>query len=920
MPEIGAGTFYSTVEFWAGREFELELSRGIEMSYRIRRPKSVAFAAIDFRTLYALCLVLISANVVRADDQDGAYVYEEEVVVTGTRGQPRSATDSAVPVDVFSSEEIESVSYTDTHNILQTLVPSYNVGRQPISDGSTFIRPGTLRGLPSDKTLVLVNSKRRHRASLVTIGGSGTQGADIATIPAAALKNIEVLRDGASSQYGSDAIAGVLNFILKDNSEGISFSYDVGEFFEGDGFQSTIQGNVGLPLGQDGFLSISAEYAKSDFTERAEQYCESWFCVDPSNPRFDSGAGYASFLSDPDFVAGLSSASLEGDVVQPWGQPNQEAVRLFFNAGIPLNDRMELYSYGNYSQSEGDGGFFYRYPGNGTIEDLREADGSIYSPLEKFAGGFTPRFNGEIDDYSILAGLRGEFGDGGTYDASIRYGFNEISYVLENTVNPSLGPDSPTSFRPGDLSNEEVQLQFDMAQEFDIGAFSPLVVAGGLSYMEETYEISEGGEASYLPGPYASQDPWGLCSDETDVTVRTATAAGSAAIAGGSTLNCADSSDAVYRVVGVGSNGFPGFSPEFSDVYERDSYGIYVDVSADFTEQFFMQAAVRYEDYSDFGSEAVWKLAGRYRFNENIALRGSVGTGFRAPTPGQQGTTNVSTRLPNGFPVATGLFPASGPVAQALGAADLTAETSSSYTFGVTMSFGELDLTVDYYDIDIDDRVYAVSPRDVSTDPTSGDAFANYSALVGAGVVGAESIGGVFYFTNAFDSNTSGFDIVGTYPLDWGNGSVTRLTGSVNYNTSELTSDASAFLNSEDQFDFENRDPEWRAVFTASHDIGDFTIGGRVLYFGESEDSDSSPAGSVQKYGSTTFVDIEGTYRINDQFRVTVGGRNVFDEYPDEADRAVNGNDYCCGRVYGSTAVVPWQGGYYFMRVNADLN
>lgn len=833
----------------------------------------------------------------------------EEVVVTGTRGQPRSAMDSAVPVDVFNSDALESVAHSDTHDILQTLVPSYNVARQPISDGATFIRPATLRGLSSDKTLVLVNSKRRHRAALVSIGGSGTQGPDVATIPSAALSSVEVLRDGAAAQYGSDAIAGVINFILKENSDGVSFSVDTGEYYEGDGFQTTIQGNVGLPLGNGGFLSLSGEYAKSDFTERAEQYCQSWFCVDPSLPEFDPSAGYAAAALDPAFQAGVADASVEGSVVQPWGQPNTETARFFYNAGIPLSDDAELYSFGNYSTYEGDGGFFYRYPGNGTIEDLRLQDGSVYNFLEIFPGGFTPRFKGDITDYSFVGGVRGNFESGLAYDLSVRYGYDEIDYTLWNTVNPSLGPDTPTSFKPGDLANEETQIQLDLSQEFDVGLYSPMVLAFGVSYLDEQYEVQEGEAVSYEAGPFASSDPFGFCDGTSP------TAAGAAVIAGGSTLDCADPDDPVYTVVGVGSNGFPGYSPDFSETYSRDSYAAYVDVSADVSEQFFLQAAGRYEDYSDFGSEVVGKLAGIYRINPSLALRASIGTGFRAPTPGQQGTTNVSTRLPNGFPVATGLFPASSSVAQALGAEELGPETSTNYTFGATATLGEMDLTIDFYRIDIDDQLYAISTLDVSTDTTAGSAYDNYLALVDAGVVGAESIGGVFYFTNALDTRVQGVDVVATYPLEWSNGSYTNITASLNYNEKELRSDASAFLNAEDQFDFENQDPNWRAVLTGVHTIGEFSLTGRLRYFGESEDSQGGTVS--QTFDSTFFVDLEASYQFSESVRAAIGGRNIFDEYPDKVDQSIG--DYCCGRVYASSSIVPWQGGYYYLRLNLDF-
>lgn len=873
-----------------------------------------------------LALTAVTVVAAGASAQEGAL---EEVVATGLRGDPRSAVDSPVPVDTFDSEAINAVSHTDTQDILQTLVPSYNVSRQPISDGATFIRPAELRGLPSHHTLVLVNGKRRHRAALVSIGGSGTQGPDVATIPASAIQSIEVLRDGASSQYGSDAIAGVINFNLKENASGFDMVVDTGQFYESDGTMITASGNLGLPLGENGFFSVSAEFNDAEASVRAEQYCESWFCLDPANPRFDPEAGYADFVlgrSNPDdarlselqqaFPGGIPDASVEGGVAQPWGQPNTTSARMFYNSGYELENGVELYSFGNYSWSKADGGFFYRYPGNGTIEDLRLADGSIYNPLEIFPGGFTPRFEGEVTDFSLVAGVRGDRGSLFAYDISARYGFSEVDYRLFNTINPSLGPDTPTDFRPGALSNEEAQIQVDLVSEFEVGIASPLVVAYGLSFLDETYEVQQSDDpASYTPGPFASADPFNLCSDEADFADRTPTAAG----AGIADLDCTDAGDPVYRVVGVGSNGFPGYSPEFSDEYTRDSYAVYLDVSGDVTEKLLLQGAVRFEEYSDFGNVTVGKIAGRYRINDAFAIRGSWGTGFRAPTPGQQGTTNVSTRLPNGFPVATGLFPASGPVAQALGASPLDPETSNSITFGLTASIADLQLTLDFYRIDIDDRFNAISTLPVSTDPDAGAAYENFLALEAAGVVGAASIGGVNYFTNAFDSRTQGFDLVASYPLDFGRAGSTNLQFAMNYNDSQLRSDASEFLNPEAQFDFENAVPNLRFNLTAVHDVGSFRFLVRGRYFGASEDSDNTDPLSIQEYDPTLYIDLEASYQVTDRVRVAVGGRNVFDAYPDEVDRIASDNDYCCGRIYRSGSLAPWQGGYYYARLSAGF-
>ena len=288
------------------------------------------------------------------------------------------------------------------------------------------------------------------------------------------MKNIEVLRDGASAQYGSDAIAGVINFILKDADDGFSVSIDSGEFSEGDGAQTTVQANLGLPLGESGFINMSAEISEADATSRSEQYCESWFCADPNgahpyNIRSGQNGGDAAFL------AGLPSANIGQDssVVQPWGQPNAEAARFFFNAGYQIDADTEAYAFGNISESESDGGFFYRYPGNGTIEDLRESDGGIYNPLEKYPGGFTPRFFGEVSDFSLLGGIRGSFDNGLNYDFSGRTGESEIRYTLGNTINPSQGRASQQSFKPGDLINSETQFQADFNYEFESDFASP---------------------------------------------------------------------------------------------------------------------------------------------------------------------------------------------------------------------------------------------------------------------------------------------------------------------------------------------------------------------------------------------------------------------------------------------------------------
>lgn len=888
-----------------------------------------------FRAKLMSCAVL-SAGLLMAPlahaqdaDADDDVAVQQTIIVTGARGAPRSVTDSPVPIDVFGADDIESVSFTDTNDILRTLVPSYSLSRQPISDGASFIRPATLRGMPTDKTLVLVNDKRRHRAALVSIGGSGTQGPDIATIPSSAIGTVEVLRDGASAQYGSDAIAGVINFILKENTEGITLTAQTGQYYEGDGTEYMIAGNIGLPLGDSGFLSLSGEYYDAEATVRANQYCESFACVDVNDARFGAGldttvAGY----DQATFLAGLPDANIgPGDVVQPWGAPNVERLALFYNAGIDLTDSISLYSFGNYTESESDGSFFYRFPGNGTIEDLRLQDGSVWSPLSFFPGGFTPRFFGEIEDLSFLGGIKGELENGFMWDLSARYGSNEIQYTLMNTINPSLGPNSPTSFRPGDLINEETQYQADFSYEFESGFASPIVVAFGASYLDESYEIVGGDAASFANGPFSSQDPFDFCSDEADVSMRTPTAAGAVVIGAGSTLDCTDSSDPVYRTVGVGSNGFPGYGPDSVGTLSRDSNGLYVDVSTDLTESLFVQGALRFEDYSDFGEETVWKLAAQYDFSDYFSVRGSVGTGFRAPTPGQLGTTNVSTRLPNGVPVATGLYPATNPAAIALGAAPLGPEKSDNIAFGFLGSVGDFTYTVDFYQIDLEDRVNAVSTITIINDidfpalntgspAPAGQEYA--SVLDGAGVPNANTIGGVNFFQNAFDTSTQGVDVVLTYNKDWGANGSTVFAGAFNWNETEFDGDVTSLFNAESRYDFENFPLSWRANLSATHEIGKFSIFARANIYGPYENSDSGgAAGSIQDFGEEILFDLEGSYEVSDAITLALGARNLFDEYPDVADPSIG--DSCCGRIYLSASEVDWQGGFYYLRAVAKF-
>lgn len=844
----------------------------------------------------------------------------EQVIVTGSRGRPRTVSDSPVPIDVFSAQDIEAISFTDTNDILQTLVPSYNVSRSNFSGGS-YIRPATLRGLQSDKTLVLVNSKRRHRSPYVDFNDQGAHAADVATIPGVAIKNIEVLRDGAGAQYGSDAIAGIINFILKDNREGGAFTVDVGQYDAGDGDSFNVQGNIGLPLTENGFISISGEYTQADSTSRGEEYCEAFFCADPNGEQYQAfldrvatRSSYAfrgAVAQDPTFLTAFNNHepnSGDGDVVQPWGQPELEgALRLFYNAGIDLDNGSELYSFGNYSYSEANNGNFYRYPGHRDVRETRQADGSIWSPLDIFPGAFSPRTFGEVEDISLLVGLRGEWDNGLAYDFSARGAEGEIEFQGKNTINPSLGAATPTSFSTGNNVNTEYQLQADFTYEFESG---PLL-AFGASWLDEEHEVGTGDAASSAVGPHVLADPFGFCNDDG-----TSTAAGAGVIANGSTLDCSNSSDPVFTQVAAGTSAGGGTTAEFAGTFDRQSTSVYADLSHYVTDNLFLQGAVRLEDYDDFGTETVWKLAGKLDVTDNFGIRASAGTSLRAPTTGQIGTSNISSRIANGVPTERGLFPTVSLAAQSLGALPLEPEFSDSYTIGFTAEVANIDLTLDFYKIDIEDRTFIISPLSVSTNPTAGASYDRFLALQGAGVANASFIGQASFYANGFDSITEGFDLVASTPIDWGDNGVTTLTASVNYTKNEFdspVSQVSDFLNAEDRFDYENLVPELRGVITARHDVDKLSLVTRLIYFGDSENTTNGT--NRQELNDIWYTDLEAQYRLNDSIRLSAGARNLFDVFP-ETDKL---NDYCCGNLYGFQTNLDYQGRYFYARVSYDF-
>ena len=826
----------------------------------------------------------------------------EEVVTTGTRKEGLSPTQTLSPVDVLGGEKFADQGSFDLTESLAKVAPSFNTQRFPIADGTAFIRPVTLRNLSPDQTLVLVNGTRRHRSALVNLQlaplgtvNQGAQAVDFAAIPSAAIQRVEVLRDGASAQYGSDAIAGVVNVILKDDAEGISVGAQTGEYFEGDGTRTTLSANAGFALGDNGFVNTTVERSTADKTWRG-------------GARPD-----AEFVGS---VVGAENVPLDG-LGQRWGDPEVEATKLFINTGYDLNDKVELYGNFGYSKNETISDFFYRGPvldpeneftARGTLQvdgdgdfmpdnasmdlvnsitaqglnpsDYLVADSNspsgyvLRNPIyTQFPGGYNPQFGADIADISAVFGARGEFASGMTWDVRARTAENEVSYVLKDSINPSLGALSPTTFNPGTLTQEETSLNADFVQPVDISWMAtPLNVAFGLEWREETYKIGAGDEASIAVGPTAAQ-------------------------------------------FGVGSDGFQGFPVEAAGSYSSASTAAYLDLEADITDSFTLGGAIRGENFDEFGSTFDWKVSARYDFNEYFALRGTANTGFRAPTAGQVNTLNVTTTADaDGNLIPNGTYPVNHPVAIALGAKELTPEESASVSLGAVINpFSNTSVTVDFYSIRIDDRL-------ALRNNTIGDA--EVAMLESAGVENAALLNGsnANYFVNAFDSRISGIDLAVTSDFEVASGLLT-VDLRHNHNKQEVESVAANTINESRVFDLENQVPSDRTTLTFDYATGEMfstyvrlnRYSGWESTFGLFGPGDASDASS---YGSEVLVDLEASFDLGENYRVSVGGENVFDVRPDdEADPTLQ----FLGVRQSLTSPFGFNGGFWYLRASAEF-
>ena len=540
----------------------------------------------------------------------------EEVVTVGTRGKPRAAADTAVPVDVFSAEEIASVGSSDLIDAVNAIVPSFNVRRYAIADGATFVRPTELRGLDAHHTLVLIDGKRRHRAALLRLGEFGSHGPDLGSLPSIAIDRLEVLRDGAAAQYGSDAIAGVMDLKLAGDDHGFELRGRAGGYSAGDGEELVVEAKAGFPLGS-GFLTLSAQAADAAPTNRSEPYdipigssglapaqaVASRLTVDgttyygpdaftyryaPSGDLVQVLPGSDGVPDDLDTRFADNFHRVGGDrefpsPAQIWGKPEREQRLVVANAGLPVG-AAEFYAFASYAWKDQTGGFFYRRPGVSQLKPLRLADGSIYDPRTTlYPAGFTPQFGGEVTDYAVYGGLRGELANGLAYDLSASYGNDRIDYRIANTLNPSLGPATPTRFRPGSLVNDEMALNADFTFPVDLGLADPVNLAFGVERRVEGYAIERGDEASFAVGPFAHPDPFDLevTQAEVDADPNDALTSVACRIPGFETTgSLCPPGDPVNNAVPIGSNGFPGYPPAFATDVDRRSVAAYLDLEA----------------------------------------------------------------------------------------------------------------------------------------------------------------------------------------------------------------------------------------------------------------------------------------------------------------------------------------------------
>ena len=793
---------------------------------------------------------LVAAQIMSAPETRAQQQEVEDLVVVGSRIAPRAIHDSNVPVDVISSADIARTQVTETARLIQTLVPSFNFSVSTVSDGTDAVRPATLRSLYPDQLLVLVNGKRRHNSALLHVNGSvgrGSAGVDLNAIPPAAIERIEVLRDGAAAQYGSDAIAGIINIVLKEQTDMNEAQVYVGQTTLGDGEQQRLSFNGTLPLARGGFVNLTLERRDRDPTNRAgkDRRCQ---YVESGNFPDDCGA-------DPREVAFERRSHRIGDA-------ESDNDYLFFNAETPLGDTAEFYAFGGISRRDTEAGGFYR----------RAADDGRNN-LNIYPDGFLPLIATDIEDRSLAAGVKFEFAEWKA-DVSAHYGENTFDFNVKNSHNVTLGDDSPREAYSGGFEFEQLTFKADATRHFDLSDFS-FDLAVGYEYRRDGYRLNAGELVSYQKG----------------------------------------------SILGTpGIQVFPGFRPENEVDVRRRNNSLYIDVESWLSKRLNLAAALRWEDYSDFGEDINGKLSARYEMSEALALRGAASSGFRAPSLSQQYFNNISTQFTGG--VAREVLTAhnKSDFVAAIGGKALAEESALNLSFGfVAKPMPNLTITADAYRVEISDRI--VLSRQIKEDDIQLGAF---TAAVRAAVMNDYSISfddvqGIQFFANAMDTVTRGLDIVIDYdhPLD--NGARLDLTAALNFNKTRRDGDIDNVPGLRDKIDplyndieayLEKGSPRQRYSFTANYHErnSDWTF--RLNYYGSvASIADTEP----QRYDGRWLTDIEYTHRYDERTDLIVGAHNIFDVTPEKNSDA-NRYGSAGGSFVYSRRVSPFgfNGGFLF--------
>jgi iron complex outermembrane receptor protein len=820
----------------------------------------------------------------------------DEIVVIGSRSGGRSRMETSVPVDVIDMKNlVESGPQVSLTSILNYVAPSFSSNTQTISDGTDHIDPASLRGLGPDQVLVLINGKRRHTSSLVNVNGTfgrGSVGTDLNTIPTAAIERIEILRDGAAAQYGSDAIAGVINIILKKSTETVTGVLSMGgnqtstdhlapnnQGMDGKTLQFAL--NYGINIGKNGgYLNMTGSFDDRGYTNRMKAW-EGTIFSGYNNP--SSGVAASADITEAELARrGLTRSDFNMRV----GQSALRGGTLMANMSLPMGDNMEFYAFGGMSARGGNSAGFYRLPNqNRTVTDI-------------YANGFLPEINSRINDQSLAFGVRGKAA-GWNVDFSNTFGQNAFNYLIGNTLNASLGAASPTEFNSGGFAFAQNTTNFDISRKLDVQ--NGLNLAFGLEHRYENYTIAAGEEGSYTN--YGLATKLGTDASGKDILINDYKGPISTVF------------DPLGRARPGGAQVFPGFAPSNEVDARRNSIAGYADIELDVTEKFLIGAAVRHENYSDFGATTNWKLSSRLKVSNDFSIRAAASTGFRAPSLHQQNFNSTSTLFVDGIPYEVGTFSNDSRVAQLLGIPQLKQETSQNFSVGFTGRVNsKLKLTVDYYNIAIKDRI-------VLTGQFSGGTATAQDREISR-LLAAANASSATFFVNAIDSRTQGVDIVTSYNTSLGKGSLradlagtiakTVLEGDIK-TSGALVGKESTFFDQTSRIFLEKAVPRTKFNLSLNYKIDKFSVFLRNVYFGSVEEATNTEA-NMQTFAAKVVTDLTFGYNIAKGTNFTIGANNLLDIYPDMAIAA----NQSSGRFLYSrrSQQFGFNGRYMFARLN----